>query len=61
MAQRLDRKSVNMPIHSCVADVVRTACMATSSARMMVRVSYICSRDIYVDSGTGGDVDNHRT
>ena len=40
MAWRLDMEPVKMPIHACVANVVRAVCMATSSARVMVRVSY---------------------
>jgi len=41
MAWRLDRESVNIPIQSCVTNVVRAVYMATSYARMMVRVSFV--------------------
>ena len=41
MAWRLDRESVNMPIHSCVENVERSVCMAINYARMMVRVSSV--------------------
>jgi hypothetical protein len=47
MAWRLDRESVRMPFNSCDANVVNVLCMATSSARMMVRVSFVPVTDMY--------------
>ena len=61
MAWRLDREFVNMPIHSCVANVVRAGCMATSSARVMVRVSYVPAAYMQMAVSDGGDVDHRRT
>jgi 2-keto-3-deoxy-L-rhamnonate aldolase RhmA len=42
----LKRESVNIPIHSCSANVARAVCMATSSARMIVRVSSVPTASI---------------
>jgi hypothetical protein len=39
---------VKTPINSCAANVVRTVCMATSSAHMMVRVSCDPAASIYM-------------
>jgi len=61
MAWRLDRESVKMPIHSCVSNVVRAVCMATSSARTMVWVSSVPATSIYVDGSDGGNADHRRT
>ncbi len=48
MACRLDKVSVKIPIHSRVANVVRAVCMATSSARMMERVSSVPAASMYM-------------
>ncbi len=48
MAWRLERESVNMPIHSCSEKAERAVCMATSSALMMVRVSSVPAASIYI-------------
>ncbi len=53
MACKLDRKSVNMPIHSCATKVVRAVCMATNSARMMVRVPSVPAASIYMVVAVG--------
>ena len=53
MAYKLDRESVNMPIHSCAAKVVRAVCMVTSSARIIVRVSSVPATSIYIVVAVG--------
>ncbi len=40
-ACRLERESVKIPTHSCVANLSRAVYMATSSARMIVGVSSV--------------------
>ena len=41
-------ESLNMPIHSCDAKLVRAVCMATRSARLMVRVSSAPAASTYI-------------
>ena len=53
MAYRLDKESANMPIHSCATKVVRAVCMATSSARMIVRVSSVAAASMYIVVAVG--------
>ena len=53
MACNLDKESVNMPIHSCASKVVRAVCMATSSARMIVRVSSVPAASMYMVVAVG--------
>ena len=49
MACRLDRESVKIPTHSCMENLSRAAYIATSSARMVVRVSSVPPTSIYMD------------
>ena len=42
-----------MPIYSCAAKVVRAVCMATSSARIIVRVSSVPAASIYMVVAVG--------
>ncbi len=43
----LAKESVKMPTHSCVANLSRVMYIATSSARIMVRVSYVPPASMY--------------